>query len=232
MKRELPASGLSLLPPPFNKLPDFDQTLIRQSGLLRHVKKGEVISRPGDKSNYAYYLQMGWCSVSIEGHVTELLAPTSVFMSSLTMHTPCWADVIALSKTTLLCFELRTLREVLERNPELAMRFIETTLQRVARAHVFYALKGSQPVEQRIADILWHVSTPTDEGTRIVPVSLTQAVLASLLGTTREEVNRKRQMLIKTGYLYEEGEHWYMDAMTPMLLSNMPASLTGRKLLR
>lgn len=224
-------TGLALLPAPLSKLSDFDQALIKQTGTLRHAGKGEVVLKQGEASMFAFYLQAGWCSVSVEGHIAELLAPKSLFLSSLQTSTPAWAELVALSKVTLLCFELPTLRGVLERNSELSLNFIETGLQRLARAHIFYALKGSQPLEQRLADVLWHVSTPEADGSRHVPMSLTQLVLASLLGATREEVNRKRQLLIRTGYLYQRDGRWLMDAMTPMMLSNMPASLSSRQLL-
>jgi hypothetical protein len=45
-------------------------------------------------------------------------------------------------------------------------------------------------------------------------------------------VSRRKQLLIKTGYLYQEGSDWLLDAMTPMMLSNIQASLSGRQLLR
>jgi CRP-like cAMP-binding protein len=232
MKSGASRTGLALLPAPFNKLSDFDQQLIKQTGTLLEVKKGESVLKAGEQSRYGYYLQSGWCSVSVEGYVAELLAPKSTFLASLSMNTPAWAEVVALSKATLYCYELNTLHDIVMRNPQLAILFMETTLQRLARAHIFYALKGSQPLEQRLADVLWHVSTVNDDGSRTVPASLTQTVLASLLGSTREEVSRRKQLLIKTGYLYQEGSDWLLDAMTPMMLSNIQASLSGRQLLR
>lgn len=225
-------AGIALLPPVLDHLPDFDKVLLKQTGTLRVIAKGDALLKPGEQSAFAFFLQTGWCSVAVESYITELLSPGSVFLVSLSESTPAWAEVTALSKVTVQCIELKTLRAVMERNPKLAAVFLETALRRLARAHIFYALKGSQPLEQRLADVLWHVSTPDESGSRIVPASLTQAVLASLLGAPREEVNRKRQLLVKTGYLYEVDGQWHMDAMTPMLLSSMPASLTGRQLLK
>lgn len=231
MTSKTPPRGIALLPPVLDHLPDFDKSLLKQTGSLRVVAKGGSLLKLGEQSPYAYFMQAGWCSVSVEGYITELLSPTSAFLVSMSESTPAWAEVVALSKVTVACIELKTLRAVMERHPKLSTLFLETALRRLARAHIFYALKGSQPLEQRLADVLWHVSTPDDSGARVVPTSLTQAVLASLLGAPREEVNRKRQLLVKTGYLYEVDGQWHLDAMTPMLLSNMPASLTSRQLL-
>jgi CRP-like cAMP-binding protein len=223
------SKGLALLPPPFDTLPDFDQTLLKQSGSIRQVPKGDAILNLGDVSRDAFVLQSGWCSVSLGGTVTEILSPGSAFFASLYDGVPAWAEVITLCKAVLICLELKTLRTVLERHPRLALMFLEGAMQRLQRAHTFYALKGSQALEHRLADILWHIGSDTSDGSRVVPTSMTQTVLASLLGVPREEVNRKRQLLVKTGYLYEVDKQWRMDAMTPLLLSNMSASLTGQR---
>lgn len=229
---ELPKiKGIALLPPMFDALAVFDKTLLKQSGVIQTVAKGSALLSLGEPTPYAFFIQSGWCALYVDSYVTQLLAPQSAFMVSLTETVPAWGTVVSLSKVTVVCLELKTLRVVLDRNPWLMALFFETALRRLARAHVFYALKGAQPLEHRLADVMWHVSTPDESGSRILPASLTQTVLASLLGAPREEVNRKRQLLVKTGYLYEMDGQWQLDAMTPLLLAHMPATLTGREFL-
>jgi CRP-like cAMP-binding protein len=225
VKEKLSKESIALLPRMLERLPEFDKSLLKQSGSVVLFAKGDTLVQAGTKSQYALYVTSGWVSVSVEGTVTHLLGPTHGFMSGLRDNTPAWAELTALSKGALLRFEIAVLRSVMERNPQLAMSLLEGAIQVLARTHVVQASRGMHPVEQRLADVLWHVSAPLEDGTRRVPASLTQTVLASLLGTTREEVNRKRQLLVKTGYLFELDKEWYLDAMTPMMLSATSSGL-------
>jgi hypothetical protein len=80
-------------------------------------------------------------------------------------------------------------------------------------------IKTLCPLDIGLAVLLWMLGAPAAEGRKKIPAGIPQFALARLLGASREEISRKRNMLVATGYLVKENGDEFMDAMTPMLFA-------------
>jgi CRP-like cAMP-binding protein len=93
-------------------------------------------------------------------------------------------------------------------------------LATLTRTRLLYARRNTDPLEVRLAYLLWTLAELLPDGHRRIPSDISQAPLASLLGVPREEVSRKRNLLVKTGYLFERDGDWFIDPSTPLLLTS------------
>ncbi len=102
------------------------------------------------------------------------------------------ANVKALTNCTLVFLERRSLLDVLRCNPELSIHLIELLCQRVRRSDERMIEIAFLDLPVRLAKLLLRltVSAPGSEDRPLKKLSQSQSVLASMIGNTRENVNR------------------------------------------
>ncbi|MCK7613643.1 Crp/Fnr family transcriptional regulator [Roseibium sediminicola] len=102
------------------------------------------------------------------------------------------ANVKALTNCTLVVLERRALLDVLQRNPILSVRLIELLCQRVRRSDERMIEIAFLDLPARLAKLLLRltVAPPASEEKPLAKLSQSQSELASMIGNTRENVNR------------------------------------------
>lgn len=215
------SAGVALLPGELNQLPAAEQALLKTNGRLQPFKKGDVLVKPGDIVDDVLRIQSGLCALRVGDRVAKLLCPGDVFISTLSREQPAWAEIQALGPGVALRFPSKLMTQVLSRHPSLLLWYFDKTLAQVTESLVFHALKSSEALESRLAQVMWQVSEPLPDGSRRVPKALTQSVLASLFGVTREEINRKRKLLLGASILREVSGETLMPKSTRVLLANL-----------
>ncbi|PVB61102.1 Crp/Fnr family transcriptional regulator [Labrenzia sp. 011] len=102
------------------------------------------------------------------------------------------ANVHALTNCTLVVLERRALLEVLQRNPAFSVRLIELLCKRVRRSDERMMEIAFLGLPARLARLLLRLTTaaPASEEKPHSKLSLSQSEMASMIGNTRENVNR------------------------------------------
>lgn len=209
-------------------LPEYAQARVREAGYNRVVRKGDVLQEAGHVADEAMFFQSGWYAFNVAGVVVSLYGPGDAFMTTLDrnpIRSP--GAVRALSRGSVSAVPVAVLREILLGEPEIGLFMANQALSVLLHSRVLYARRNQDPLEVRLAYVLWTLSEPCEDGRRKIIAELPQAELASYLGVPREEISRKRKMLVQTGYLFEQDGESFMDSATPMLLESSGFELTS-----
>lgn len=213
--------GELLLPGALHALPEDVQAHLRKLGYSKALRKGERLLEAGQLVTEIYFVRSGWLSFQAAGSVASLYTAGDPILTGLSRAAPrAIGDVLALTASSVAVLPRDELRTYLLRHSDVMMGLFHHVLVGVNRMRLFYARRNTDPLEVRLAYLFWTISEPTSAGERRIPSAIAQAPLASLLGVPREEVSRKRNLLVKTGYLYESDGEWYLDPSTPMLLTS------------
>mgnify|MGYP005750993047 CR=1 FL=1 len=176
----------------------------------KNVKKGAVIWRMGELIKKVALIDSGFVCVELgnaEGPETIcgihpagslLLTGLGPGVSPLTLR--------ALTPLVLTELDAGVFAKALLTSPG-ATSFVFDYILRLAYAQrsLIPAFAGA-PVEKRLAHAYWTLSSPGPDGRRWVAKSVSQADIARYVGTSREEVSRKTQLLVKEGLLVERPE--------------------------
>jgi CRP-like cAMP-binding protein len=188
---------------------------LRQLGALKTYTKGGVIGREGERSSRIEILRSGWGVLTINGKTVGLAGEGRVYTPSVRTIIPNVATLTAIGPMTTLSFERDALVALLVSSPEAMLGVADMCIARVLDFQLFLYHMSLPALEHRISEVLWAVSAPQPDGSRMVPSVITQQVLADLLQTSREDVNKKRKVLVSSGYLAKKGTSWFLSAETP-----------------
>ena len=114
------------------------------------------------------------------------------------------ADVVALESTEVLVLSATDFHACLHAVPAIAVELLKQLAGRLRRATSWIRSLSSQDVYGRIASQLLHLSQThgTDiEGGRLIGLRLTQNDMASLVGASRESVNKAMGYFKQKGYI-------------------------------
>lgn len=214
------ATNLLLLPEVFKETVEADKEIVRKSGQLISYKNGEEIVKEGTIPDHLVMVQSGYAAIQTMGRILEIIGPGGVLGPTLLSDTPMFSSLTAIGNTNIMVMNLADLKKVFLRNPQTLLRVMDITMQRAYKYQALLHRIGAPAIEIRYASVLWNISIPQPDGSRQIPSAITQNHVASLLRTTREEISRKRKILIATKYLYQKeapDAHWYLSAMTPVL---------------
>lgn len=194
--------------------------MLLETSLVATYKKGSYIVRVGERDKYVRLGLSGWSALQI-GDTILGLASTSMQTNAVGKETLlATSDLIALTEVTAVLFDREKFTEAMLKSPPAGLlTLLSWSARNLNMVQMFSALKSNCPLDIGLATLLWMLGEPADGGRRKVPTSIPQFALARALGASREEVSRKRQVLVSTGYLSKEGGDEYLDAMTPMLLA-------------
>ena len=207
----------SYLPPMFQQLSPSDQGELQRLCQIETYVKGDTIQTEGELSPRVWTIISGWATVSIKGVIVGLSGPGRIYTAAMGSSPVNVTTFATLGSLMALSFDREEVMRVLSRNPLVLLGFVDLTIGRVLEYQTFLHHRGLASIEQRIAEVLWGVSTPQPDGSRLVPDEITQTVLASLLQTSREEVGKKRKLLVASGHLSRRETGWHLDRTTPML---------------
>lgn len=184
------------------------RSLLGTIGNLRTFAAGAVVFMQGDPATDLMYLLEGAVTKSVmsrdgkEG-VVGLLGPGDFLGEEcLIGQTQRMATVAALSAGRLLVIDKRQMLRLLDEQRELAHWFLSRTLARLNRIEDDLADQLFNPSEKRLARTLLLLARygSRERGPRVLP-SLSQTMLAEMVGTTRSRVNFFMNKFKKLGFI-------------------------------
>lgn len=191
-------------------LPPAELDRLAQLASTRIYKSGEPVFLKGDPGTAMMAVLSGRvriCSYSSEGRevVLNVISPGEVFGEiALIDGGERTADAFAMEPTELLVLNRRDFLPFLERNPEVCVRLLEVMCRRLRWTSEQLEDVNFLDLRSRLAKRLLYLSdhhseTSVDEKT--VGVRISQHLLASMIGTSREAVNKQLRSWEENGVI-------------------------------
>jgi CRP/FNR family transcriptional regulator len=202
--------GLLARVPVLADLPPEDLAQISEVAHPRRFAAGEIVFREGDESNTCYIVRSGRARAIREHADGRQLAlatfgPGDIF-GELAMFDDerRSATVEAIEPLEALAILGNDLRRVMERRPQLAIALAAALSRRLRATNERLASQSFQTVQSRVATVLGQlVDQERGEGAPHgdVPITVTQAEVAQLAGSSRESASRFLAVLERAGVI-------------------------------
>jgi CRP-like cAMP-binding protein len=173
-------------------------TSLAAHAAARRYKRGEYVWREGDEAAWMAVIASGLVKIIRRGTgtIVALLGPHETFGElAIVGEAPYSADAVAASKhVELLCLDAQAVRTSIDAQPAFA-RAIERSLVAHGRSlQDKIQIMSAGSVENRLAAVLRHLfdrfGDEMEDGSSLVPVTLSRSELASLVGATIETTIR------------------------------------------
>jgi CRP/FNR family cyclic AMP-dependent transcriptional regulator len=193
--------------PLFADLGEGELERFSQVAVPRSFPAATRVFHEGDSSDACYIVSEGSFRVTREhsdGRAITLatLGPGEIF-GELAMLDGDKRSASAESITdgTLLALPANDVRNLLSRNPEIALKLVAGLVRRLRQANMRLSRQSFQTVPSRVAGILAQLSRDgqDDDETAEVTIRMNQTDLAQLAGTSRESVSRFLAELERAG---------------------------------
>ncbi len=181
----------------------------------RRYGRGEAVFREGDSGESLFVIEEGLVKIAIsspEGNEVILdLLEASTFFGELALldGQPRSADAVAIEPSVLLSLGRTDFLRYLAAKPGAAATMLATMSHRLRRTTNQLRNVAFLDVPARLAQVLLKLSGAGDgsEVPASEPFRLTQSQIASLVGTTRESVNKWLGFYERHGLIRREGGH-------------------------
>jgi len=196
-----------------------DRQTLRESGRLAILTKGERLFRAGEIVEEVAFVYNGWIALEANSVSVLLLRPGDACLNSFDLSARrSNVDVRAMSTVSICLLNRQVLRDLLPRYPNVFYSLFDAAMRRFEHLYIVRSRQRLDPLEVRLAWLLWTLSQSEADGIRRVPNEVPQSVLASILGASREEINRKRRMLLRAGFLSADEHGARLEASIALLL--------------
>ena len=199
--------GLLARVPVLADLPAEDLEQISEVAHPRRFAAGEVVFREGDASNTCYIVRSGRARAVREHPDGRQLAlatfgPGDIF-GELAMFDDerRSATVEAVDALDVLGIPGVDMRALLTRHPEIAVKLVIALGRRLRAANERLARQSFQTVQSRVATVLGQLVEQEGAGRTDVPLTVTQAEVAQLAGSSRESASRFLAVLERAGVI-------------------------------
>ncbi|MBN2283069.1 MAG: Crp/Fnr family transcriptional regulator [Deltaproteobacteria bacterium] len=194
----------------FQSLDPEDCTRLAASFRRRSLKKGEVLFRKGDEGSTLYIIQEGLVKIVLTSETGDEIAPAiltegDVFGEmALLDGLPRSADAVALEQTELMALSRSDFLDFLKNNEQAIQAVFSSISMRLRRTDDLLEDASFLTISTRLARRLLELAENhgrTDEtgNAVIIDLRLTQRDLASMVGATRESVNKELRILRERG---------------------------------
>ncbi|MEO8905722.1 MAG: Crp/Fnr family transcriptional regulator [Polyangiaceae bacterium] len=180
---------------------------------VRRYSAREVVVWEGETGGTLFLSLTGYFKAITTGSdgkemLLSVMGPGEVFGElSVLDGQPRSASVVTLEPGELASLERPALFELMATSPRLAIGLIEVLAQRVRTLTKRYETISTLDVPQRLAQVLVSLAQkhgqPVGSSVRI-PVRLSQQDLGSMVGATRESVNKQLRKWTESGVLHRE----------------------------
>jgi CRP-like cAMP-binding protein len=184
------------------RLDEESRRALARSARVRDVAAGATVFAQGDPADGLYVVVSGELRVIVaspsgdEATVALLREGEACGELGLIDGQPRSATVVASQRTKLLAVRREDFIEWLRPRPEAALALLATLSTRLRRMDETLADFAFLDLPQRLAKRLLELANASDDGTLI---RVTQADLASMLGVSRESVNKELNALARAG---------------------------------
>jgi len=194
--------------PLFQHLSDEDRVRLAGSIKLQSLKKGEILFNKGGAGDALYIIKKGKIKIFLSSHAGDevLLAIFSEadFFGEMALldGMPRSADAIAIEPTELLLLNRNDFISFLNHNSNAVQAVLQSLSQRLRRTDDILEDTCFLQISERFAKKL--VELAMQHGRRegdviFIDLSLTQKDMASMVGATRESINKELRTLREKG---------------------------------
>jgi len=212
MKPEAFLQGVSF----FQSLGHDDRESLATSLKSRSLKKGEALFRKGDEGTSLYIVKTGSVKIVLPSEMGDEVAAAILsegdFFGEMSLldGMPRSADVVALESSELLALNQRDFLAFLRGNEGAIQAILSYLSMRLRRTDELledaYFLNISTRFARRLVELAQRHGRRKMEGEPIeIDLRLTQKDLASIVGTTRESINKELRVLREKGLVTTEG---------------------------
>jgi CRP/FNR family cyclic AMP-dependent transcriptional regulator len=195
----------------FAALPPEVLEQLRAHTTIRELSRNEVLFHQGDSSDALYVVQKGRIAIATQSgdgreSVLAVLEDGALFGElPLFDDDPRSADARALTNTTVIELGYEPVRNMLRERPELLWILVRLLVQRLRTTNEALEDAVFLDVPARTAKRLLEMAADAERFT--LPV--TQEELASMVGASRERVNKAISLFVRLGWLEIEGRNNY-----------------------
>lgn len=186
--------------PLFAHMMDRDLTHLADDLHAREYHQGEIIFREGDAGQFLYLVASGQVRIfvnGVDGNETSVILfgrPGDMFGElAIVDGLPRSATAVALHNTLLYTLSREQFRHHMQQCPQLALNFMRELSMRVRyntqQMDSMATLDISRRLARKLVELAQNYGQVTDDGVYI-NMPLTQTDLASLVGATRESINK------------------------------------------
>lgn len=196
--------------PVFAGLAEEDLSAIAELAISRRYAAGEVVFREGDGGDTCYIVRSGLAR-AIRQHSDGRTITLSHFgagdiFGELAMFDaePRSATVDIIEDAEVMGIPGRDMQRLMREHPEIAVKLNAALAQRLRATNERLARQSFQTVQSRVAAVLAQMVAAAGEGTEgehDVEITLTQADLAKLAGSSRESASRFLATLERAGVI-------------------------------
>jgi len=212
-------------------MPAFDaQAFLRSTGIARKIveyQRGEAVFSQGDTCEHVMYIQKGGVKLSVRSKtgreaVVAMLGPADFFGEGcLAGQSIRMGSATAITASTILLVDKRTLVGLLHRQRAMSDRFIAHMLARNISIEQDLIGQVFTSVDKRLARTLLLLARygQQDKPQRVIP-KIPQDALAEMVGTTRSRVNFFLNKFKKLGFIEDKGEFTINRSLLSVVLQD------------
>jgi len=200
----------------FQSLSADDRTRLATSLRRRSLKKGEVLFRKGDEGNSLYIVSSGSVKIVLPSETGDEVSPALLskgdFFGEMALldDMPRSADAVALEQTELFALNRTDFIAFLTNNEQAIKAIFANLSIRLRRTDDLLEdvcfLNISTRLARRLVQLAEGYGTDGDNGSYIqIDLRLTQKDLASMVGVTRESINKELKILREKGLVSTVG---------------------------
>ena len=184
-----------------------DLRALASRGRVRRYPAGAIIFREGDRGDSLHVLMDGSVRVTVlsarGAEVTVALLGPGEFVGDLALldGLPRSANAVASEPTKTLVITRDDFRKWLSERPRASLALLEALSQRVRRTDEILADLTFLDLPGRLAKRLSALATERGGAAAAVRLRITQAELASMLGVSRESVNKQLNEFARRGWV-------------------------------
>jgi len=218
----------------FRSLKDSDLARLESCLVKCRYSAGEVVFHMGDEGGRLYIIERGRVRVAIpspsgDEFILAILSGGEILGElSLFDGKPRSATVQALEETEALCLHRKDLLDLIGNRSEVAVHLLEVLARRLRKTDVSLAETHFLDITARLARKIQDLGSAFGirEGEVLrLGVKMTQKDLASMMGVTRESVNKQLKMLRNEGIIRIDSG--YIEILDPVGLEKRTLSPDG-----
>ncbi|WP_201495019.1 Crp/Fnr family transcriptional regulator [Rubrivivax sp. A210] len=197
--------GLALLSPAMRG--------VAERGAERRYRRGALLIQEGDPGGTLYFIVRGRLrayAASADGQeFTYGIYGAGEYMGELSLDGgPRSANVIVEQAAVCRIVTRQTLEQCIAERPELAFELLAKVIHRARNLSTRARDLALGDAYSRLVPLLRDAALPQPDGTRWMPVALTQEQLAQQVGCSRTMVTKLLGDLVRGGYLRQDQRRW------------------------
>lgn len=212
----------------FSSLADEDLIALLPQFKTRKYRKGQILFIEGEIGGLVYFVLEGQVKLSKtlpDGNeqILDWCGPNDSLAEILLVEPGSYpATAEAIKESTLLVFSNQGMVEILEKHPRLAVTLIRILNMRLRMNQEFIRVLTSRSTAGILATLLLRLAKPADSPGQPIyfDATLTNRDLASMIGTSRELVNRTLNQWKKLRIICQNEDR--MEILRPQELADWP----------